>query len=192
MMNVTPDQTEVLQAGPVRKFKRSEFDQMVREGWFQDERVELLLGTLFEMAPIDPAHCVSADLLRRVFERGIGDRAFIMSGNPFAASEDSEPQPDLTIVPNGDYWKEHPSRALLVIEVSRTSLKYDRGLKSLVYCTAKVDEYWIVNHVDRCVEIHRESGPDGWQIKLRAYPGETIAPLAFPDVTIEVSAILPP
>lgn len=191
MMNVTPDQTEVLQAGAVRKFKRSEFDQMVRDGWFQDERVELLLGMLFEMAPIGPGHSLSTNLLRRLFDR-VGDRALIMSGTPFAASDQSEPQPDLTIVPNGDYWKDHPSRALLVIEVSKTSLRYDRGLKGIVYGNADVDEYWIVNHVDRCVEIHRESGPDGWQIKLRAYPGETIAPLAFPDVTIEVSAILPP
>jgi Uma2 family endonuclease len=180
------------QAGPVRRFTREEYDRLVAAGWFEDERIELLDGVLFEMAPIDPAHSYAGDRLRALLERAIGGRAFLKSGTPFAASDLSEPQPDLFVVPEGQYWTDHPSRALLVVEVSRSSLKRDRGRKARIYSAAAVDEYWIVNHIDRVVEIYRDRDRDGWRTVLVARPGERISPLAFPDAFIEVSEIVPP
>jgi Uma2 family endonuclease len=180
------------QAGPVRRFTRAEYDRLVAAGWFEDERIELLDGVLFEMAPIDPAHSYAGDRLRTLLERGIAGRAFIKSGTPFAASDISEPQPDLFVVPEGEYWSDHPPHAFLVVEVSRSSLRRDRGRKARIYSAAAVDEYWIVNHIDRVVEIYRDPGEGGWRTVLVARPGERIAPLAFPDAFVEVSAIVPP
>jgi Uma2 family endonuclease len=180
------------QAGPVRRFTRVEYDRLVAAGWFEDERIELLDGVLFEMAPIDPAHSYAGDILRHLLARGIADRALIKSGTPFAASDVSEPQPDLFVVPMEPHWNDHPAHALLVVEVSRSSLRRDRGRKARIYSTALVDEYWIVNHIDRVVEIYRDPDSDGWRTVLVARPGERIAPLAFPDAFVDVSAIIPP
>jgi Uma2 family endonuclease len=192
MMNVNSEHIELLASAPLRPLKRVEFERLAQEGYFEEENVELLLGIVVEMAKPDPAHDESTDLVFQLLMRGVGERARVRCQGSFAATDDSLPQPDVYVMPPGSYWKERPSRAYLVVEVARSSLRRDRGVKSAIYGLAEVDEYWIVNHIDRCVEIHRESSPDGWQIKLRAYPGETIAPLAFPDVTIAVSEILPP
>jgi Uma2 family endonuclease len=101
--------------------------------------------------------------------------------------------PDLVVCAAGSYWDDHPGRAQLVIEVARTSLRKDRGLKARLYGTAQVDEYWIVDVAGGCVHVLRD--PDGagdWCSRQLARRGDTLAPLAFPDVTIAVADILPP
>jgi Uma2 family endonuclease len=100
--------------------------------------------------------------------------------------------PDIFVTPNGNYWDEHPDRAFLVVEVARSSLRRDRSVKTKLYGLAHVDEYWIVNHVDRVVEVHRDPHEGTWRQVSLHHPGESIAMLAFPDVTIAVSDILPP
>jgi Uma2 family endonuclease len=111
---------------------------------------------------------------------------------PFAASEDSEPEPDLAVYPLQSYAHEHPSQALLVIEVADSSLPKDRRIKAPLYAAAGVPEYWIVDVVGRTFEIH--SAPDNGRYTrmLRLTPGETIAVAAFPDVTVDVASILSP
>ena len=122
----------------------------------------------------------------------IGDRARVRSQNPFAASDISEPQPDVFVVPSGDYWREHPTTAYLIVEISRSSLRRDQGPKTILYGLAEVAEYWIVNHVDDVVEVYRDRHAGQWRAVSRHHRGETITMLAFPDVAIAVSAILPP
>jgi Uma2 family endonuclease len=96
------------------------------------------------------------------------------------------------VVPKGDYWHEHPSRALLVIEVSRSSLRRDKGPKATLYGLAEVAEYWIVDQIHDLVEVYRDRHDGEWGTKATYRRGDTIAMLAFPDVQIIVSEILPP
>jgi Uma2 family endonuclease len=178
--------------GTYRPLKRVEYDKLVAEGCFEDERVELLFGMVVPMVPIDPAHDTSQYFAQRALTFAIGPRAQVRVNASFAASEISEPVPDIFVTPEGSYWKEHPDRAFLIVEVSRSSLRRDRKVKTKLYGLAHVDEYWIVNHVDRVVEVHRDPHEGTWrQISLH-HPGDSIAMLAFPDVTIAVSDILPP
>jgi Uma2 family endonuclease len=176
-------------AGPL---KRVEYERLAAAGCFEGQKVELLFGVVVPMTPIDPPHSESTEVLRETLRRKLGDRARVRGQNPFAASDISEPEPDVSVVPNRDYWTEHPAKAFLVVEVARSSLLRDRGQKLALYATADVDEYWIVNHVDGVIEVYRDRHAGAWRSRTMHYRGDTIAMLAFPDVEVAVSEVLPP
>lgn len=177
---------------PLRPLKRVEYDRLAAEGFFEDERVELLFGLVVPMSPIDPAHNESVYRVRRALERQLGARARVRDQSSFAASEISEPEPDIAVVPEVDYWREHPSKAFLIVEVALSSLRKDKGPKALLYGLADTDEYWIVNHVDAVVEVYREHHDGEWRQRTTYQRGDTIAMVAFPDVEVAISEILPP
>ena len=186
-----PAGTELLVGQKIRPLKRVEYDLLAADGCFADERVELLFGMVVEMPPLSPEHNASVDHTFRWLDRQIGGRADVRCHGSYAATEDSEPQPDVFVIPKGDYRHAHPDRAFLVIEVARTSIKRDRAKREL-YAAGHVDEYWIVNHDKRVVEVYREPIDGMWgKVSIHAV-GETIAMLAFPDVQIAVGEILPP
>jgi Uma2 family endonuclease len=193
LMPMLPPEAEGIDPERIRPLKRVEYDKLVAEGFFGDERIELVFGRLVQMSPIDPAHCESTGRVHEMLFRRLGDRARVRCQSSFAARDDSEPEPDVYVMPNGDYWREHPSRAYLIVEVARSSLRWDRGTKALLYGLSQVDEYWIVNHVDGVVEVYRDRADDGaWRSVTTNGRSDTIAMLAFPDVTIPVGEILPP
>ena len=176
----------------IRPLKREEYDHLVAAGSFEDEQVELLFGVVVEMAPIGPDHNESVNRLDRILGRLLGDRACVRSQLSFAASDISEPQPDVFVVANGDYWREHPRKALLVIEVASSSLRSDRGIKSLLYATSDVDEYWIVDLERGTIEVRRDRVDGNWTSVQTFRRGERVAMLAFPDVAIDVAEVVPP
>lgn len=184
----------VLRAGlPYRPLKRVEYNRLVTEGYFENEKVELLFGMVVEMSPIDPAHVESSNVVGDALRVSLRQRALVRLGNPFAASDISEPEPDVMVVPpDYDGWHEHPSCAYLIVEVSRSSLRQDKGPKALLYGLAEVDEYWIVNHVENVVEVYRNRHAGEWRQRTTHHRGDTIRMVAFPDVEIAVSEILPP
>lgn len=184
--------TDVIESERIRPLKRVEYEHLATQGYFDDERVELLFGVVVAMAPIDPSHAESTDEVRTALARALGDRARVMGQRPFAASEISEPEPDVFVVPGGQYWKAHPERAYLVVEVARSSLRDDRVVKALLYGLSSVDEYWIVAVDEGFVEVYREPHSGGWQTKSTYQRGEVLSMSAFPDVKIAVSDLLPP
>jgi Uma2 family endonuclease len=190
--SVNAQLVESVARSKVRRMKRVEFERLSAEGFFDKERVELLFGVVVEMAPPGPEHEESVERVWRYFERQLGDRARVRIGAPFAASDDSEPLPDVYVFPNGDYWHAHPERALLVVEVARSSLSIDRRVKSVLYASASVDEYWIVSHHEDVVEVYRNPTGDVWGSVTRHGRGEAISPLAYPDVKLPIDEILPP
>lgn len=182
----------ILRTEPVRPLKRVEYERLVSEGFFDDERVELLFGMVVPMSPVDPAHDESTYRVANMLRQRLGARARVREQAALAASDVSEPQPDVAVVPEIDYWNEHPTKAFLIVEVARSSLRKDKGPKSQLYGLAEVDEYWIVNHVDGVVEVYRDRHDGEWRQRTTHQRGDTIAMAAFPDVTIAVAEILPP
>jgi Uma2 family endonuclease len=177
---------------PVRPMKRVEFEKLAADGYFERERVELLFGAVVPMPPPNPEHDESTSLVfERLLDR-LRTRARVRVQCGFAASDVSEPLPDVVVCPLQDYWREHPAKAFLIIEIARSSLRLDRGPKATLYGLAEVDEYWIVNHIEGVVEVYRDRQNGVWRSKQTYGRGSTIAMLAFPDVTVEVTAILPP
>lgn len=183
---------EILATEPVRPLKRVEYERLATLGYFDDEKVELLFGVVVEMTPVDTTHVAAVYHVRRMLERGIGDRAIVLSQSPFAASDESEPEPDAFVVPNTNLWHEHPGSALLVVEVARSSLRRDRGAKAMLYATCEVEEYWIVDVDGGVVEVYRDRHEGAWRTKSTHGRGEVIVMRAFPDVLVAVAEVLPP
>jgi Uma2 family endonuclease len=173
-----------------RPLRRVEYEQLTALGAFGDERIELLEGVLVPMSPIGPRHSSAIDLLNLLFVRALADRARIRVQNPFAASDISEPQPDLLVAPLADYLDEHPSTAFLVIEVADSSLARDRGTKLRIYAARGVPEYWIVDVAARRIEVYREPSNGGYAIAQMFERGESIRLFGFPDVTVCVEDVL--
>lgn len=192
-MNVSLIDAEGIEPARIRPLKRSEYDQLVLLGAFEDERVELLYGTVVTMSPTDPSHDESIDSLDELLSDLLRGRARVRVQSSFAASDDSEPVPDILVVPAQTYWRDHPSRAHLVIEVARTSLRKDRGIKARLYGSVTVEEYWIVEVDAGCVHVLRDPDGEGhWRSRQVARRGETLTLVAFPDVSVPVDRVLPP
>ncbi|HWO24803.1 MAG TPA: Uma2 family endonuclease [Kofleriaceae bacterium] len=173
-----------------RPLKRSEYDRMVELGLFQDERVELLRGVLVKMSPQYAPHASTIEKLTELLVMRLQGRFRVRIQSPLALSDDSEPEPDVAIVPRGDYETEHPRTALLVIEVSDSSLQKDRG-KAEIYASAGIGEYWLVNLGARTVEVYSSPEGDRYAEAHTLREGATLRPTALPDVSIAVAEILP-
>ncbi len=155
----------------LRPIKRAEYDRMVEAGLFVDERIELLDGFLVRMTPIGSPHSSAVDRLMHTFVVALDGGAHVRVQGPFAASDDSEPEPDVAVYPLGSYRREHPSQALLVIEVADSSLAIDRRVKAPLYARANVPEYWIVDVNDEAIEVYSDPREGRYQNVVRHQPG---------------------
>lgn len=181
---------ELIDPEKPRRIARAEFDRMVALGFFESERVELLHGVIIAMTPNDPPHASPVQLLGEILILGLARAATVRIQLPLVAADDSEPEPDLAVVPRGDYNQAHPDRAHLVIEVADSSLRKDRLVKGPLYAASGFEEYWVVNVTAQVVEVHRHPGGDGWASITRHGRDETISPVAFPDVAVRISDFL--
>lgn len=175
----------------IRPLLRAEYDQLVERGAFESERVELLEGTLVTMTPQDAAHAHTVQRLAESLTVALRGLAIVRVQSPLALLADSEPEPDLAIVPLGDYSLNHPTMAYLVVEVSGSSLRTDRLVKGPIYARAGVEEYWVVDLGTRSVEVHRH--PDAGQFTqiVRLDENGRIQLLSFPQVGVSMRDILP-
>ena len=189
---VLPMATDPLQLPPEgrRPLLRVEYDRLVDLGAFDAERIELLYGVLVRMSPHGPPHDATIEQLTELLVALFRGRARVRVQSSFAASDESEPEPDLALVPIADYSREHPSRAHLVVEVSASSLAIDRGVKARLYAESGVPEYWVVNVIDGLIEVHTGI-VRGAYVRVTPYRrGESIRLAEFPDVEIAVGDVL--
>jgi Uma2 family endonuclease len=169
-----------------RPITRAEFDRLVALGFFEDESIELLYGVLVRMTPQDPPHSSVVQRLTTLLVPPLVGRADVRIQLPFAASDDSEPEPDVAIVPAGDYRAQHPREAWLVIEVAFSSHRKDRSVKSRLYAECGVSEYWIVDIAARSVEIYTDPRGGVYATAVVRRTGEGLSPARFPELTIRV------
>ena len=159
-----------------------------------DARVELLNGRIIDMSPIGPAHGGIVKRLSRVFHQLARGRWLVSTQDPVRLDDHSEPEPDvaLLIPAPDDYTSRHPGpdEVYLVIEVSDSTLDYDREEKLPAYGRAGVAEVWIVNLNEATLEIYREPHFTGYGSKTVLGAGDQTAPLAFPDAVINVGELL--
>jgi Uma2 family endonuclease len=188
---------DALQPERPRPLRRVEYDQLVEAGVFEDERIELLHGVLVTMSPQSDLHAaITAELAQRIIEQlfhlGLRDRFTVRSHSAFAASEYSEPEPDVAVVPRQRFGEGHPARAHLLIEVSVSSLRKDRTIKIGIYAEAGVPEYWIVDVKSGAVEVYTDPQGSKYCAMTRFTRGEVLHPIEVPGVAIAVADILPP
>jgi len=184
-----------------RRWTRIEYDRMIDRGIFTpDERLELLGGELVVREPQGTPHATGIRMAEEVLRLAFGPGWEVRGQLPVALDDESEPEPDVTVAPGSfrDYRYAHPSRPVLIVEVAESSLVLDRERKGSLYARAGVPEYWIVNLVDRVVEVYRAPAcaPDaryGWRYGTVAtlQPGAFISPLAAPSARVPVAELLP-
>jgi Uma2 family endonuclease len=172
-----------------------EFERMVEAGVFApDERLELIDGEILDMSPIGDPHMACVDRLTRCFAPlSISERAIVRVQGAFVASDISRPQPDVALLrPRDDFYATRgprPADVMLAVEVADSSLRYDREVKRPLYAAAGLPEMWIVDLKGGVVDLAREPSDGAYRRIAQARPGDTIAPVAFPDVTLAVAQL---
>ncbi len=160
----------------------------------QPQRVELIDGDIFDMNPIGSPHAAVTRRLEQRFARAVADGIVLVSvQNPLRLDSLNEPQPDFVVqAPRPDaYAASHPGAgdALLVVEVSDSSLVHDRKTKLPVYARCGVLEVWIVDLLGRVVEVYRDPTEGRYASSSRMTQG-ALTPARVPAVTIDVAALL--
>jgi Uma2 family endonuclease len=181
----------------IRRFTRSEYERMATQGSLRpDERVELIDGEIVIRSPQGTRHMAVLRLIARALEKAFGDGHDVRTQGPLAIGALSEPEPDVAVVTGSpdDYLDEHPTTALIVVEVSDSCLKLDRRKASL-YAQAKIPEYWIANLVDAVLEVHRKpkrSARGEWSYAeiRRLKPNGSVRPLGAPRAKLKVSDLI--
>lgn len=156
------------------------------------ERTELIRGVVVDKMSQSPLHCYIVQVLLQWLASGVGDHWTVRPGLPVTTA-DSEPKPDVCVVAGGahDYVAGHPTTAALAIEVSISSERLDRE-KAAIYAEAGIDEYWIVFGERQNVEVHRAPVAGRYTEIITVRLGESIAPMAFPQLSIPVASLFPP
>lgn len=174
------------------KWSIEDYHRMIEAGVLRDRAVELLSGEIVETSPETPIHYSTAKRGAKYLDRLLEGRAEVRFNGPVTLT-DSEPEPDIAIVhlPEEQYRDRHPNAAdiYLLIEVAKTSLKKDTDLKAVIYATAGIQEYWVINLTAQQIIVFREPQNGTYQIEQTLTSG-TIAPLAFPEIAISIDSFL--
>lgn len=179
---------------PRHRFDVEEYHRMGEAGLFtEDDRVELIRGEIVDMNPIGSKHfaCVT-NLTHMLVERARG-RYFVSVQNSFGAVDDSEPQPDFTLL------RKRPSQSdeeipsgegvFVAIEVSDTTLAYDRNVKLPLYAETGIPEAWIVDLQSKKVEVHSEPSPEGYRATRVFAAEEEVRSTAIEDLSVPVDEV---
>ena len=160
----------------------------------ENDRIELIGGELIDLAPIGQAHAAAVDSLAEALYEACRRRAIVSSQNPVRLDDRSAPQPDLVVLKRrpdfyatGDY--RSPADVLLLVEVSDSSLSFDRDIKLPLYAQAGIGELWIVDLKLRIVEAYRTPVEDGYAQKSTHSPGERIALALAPEIIVQLDLV---
>ncbi|HEY2295609.1 MAG TPA: Uma2 family endonuclease [Thermoanaerobaculia bacterium] len=183
-------------AEPIRRrFTTAEYHAMAESGILApDDRVELIEGEIWQMSPIGPLHVSRVARLDHLFQRRLaeGDAIVLVQGATHL-DDFSEPEPDLALLRfREDFYASAlaaPEDVLLVVEVSDTTVHYDRQVKMDLYARHGIAEAWLCNLPQATVEVYRDPSPVGYGQILTFRRGDRLSPLAFPDLVIEGDAI---
>ncbi|HRH45325.1 MAG TPA: Uma2 family endonuclease [Pyrinomonadaceae bacterium] len=182
------------------KWTKSQYHQLAELGLFEGKRTEFLEGEIIEMPTMNSPHAtgltLTDDALRKIFSEGF----VIRNQMPLDFEGDFETVPDLAIVKGNtrDFFDSHPQTADLVIEVSDTTLSYDRNRKASLYAKFGINDYWVLNLKNQKLEVYRSPIEDenayygfSFSEKLTFKESDEVSPFAKPDAKIKVADLLP-
>lgn len=158
------------------------------------ERVELIRGVIRKMSPKGRRHVIAVSKIVRTFAPLLAGRAMVYVQDPLVKkSLQSESEPDFWVTTNPDplAYGTESAPAALAIEVSDSSLEYDRTVKASLYAEADIRDYWIVNLIDEVLEVLRDPQGDAFRSRTILKATDRVAPLAWPDLAVSVSDLLP-
>jgi Uma2 family endonuclease len=176
------------------RFSVTDYYRMAEAGVLgPDARVELLHGQVIDMSPIGPFHGSVTKQLLQLFAAAAHGRWLMAAQDPLHLDDHSEPEPDLMLLkPARDFYRHQhprPEDVYLLIEISDTTLAADQEVKLPAYGHAGVAEVWIVNLMEERLEVYRDPNFTGYGSKQLLVAGDQAAPMAFPDVLVNVAAL---
>jgi Uma2 family endonuclease len=184
-----------------RRWTRAEYERLIEVGVFRPgEPVELLGGQLVVSEPQKSEHHTAVGLVDDALRSALPAGWLVRSQGPIELDDESEPEPDVAVVPGNrrTYSHRHPDRPVLVVEISESSLAFDREHKGGLYARARLEDYWIVNLVDRVLEVYRQpvtdaAAPFGWRYAIRQVlrAESPVELLAVPGTHVRVADLLP-
>ena len=184
---------------PTRRcFTVDEYHRMGAAGILhEDERIELINGEIVRMAAVGGKHIACVLRLDEWFNPRLSGIALVSVQNPVRLSPHAEPEPDLAVVRAHPerlhpYRSAHPTPAdvFLVVEVADSSLEYDLGRKARLYARHGIPELWVLDQRGDRLVVHREPTPRGYATVRTLTRGQSISPLAFPDVAFAADELL--
>lgn len=182
-------------------WNRVEYGRLIQRGILnEDDPVELLDGRLFVKEPQHTPHATAIRLAAEALRTAFGPGWVISQQLPIVLDDRSEPEPDVCVAAGAprDFRDAHPTRPVLIVEVAQSKLRIARGRKAAAYARAGIADYWIVNLVDRVLEVHRD--PQRTRVDRPRWryasvetlaPTATVTPLAAPTAPIAVIDLLP-
>jgi Uma2 family endonuclease len=184
-----------------KRFTVTEYHRLIELGFFAEgDRVQLIRGELVQMAAKGTLHSVGNTKLIRELDRLVVNRAVVRGQEPIVLSADSEPEPDAAIAQGqpDDYLSHHPypQDILLVVEVSDSTLEYDRTVKLSLYAENQIQDYWMMNLVANQLERYSQpyqdtQGKFGYRIRQVSLPNETVTLPGFPDLSLDLKRVFP-
>ena len=178
-----------------RSFTVGEYRRMVEAGILSEaDRVELIDGEVFEMSPIGKRHAACVAILTRMLTLLLQHVTLVWVQNPIRLDNYSEPQPDLVVLkPRQDFYRNSlptPEDVLIVIEVSDTTLDYDRKVKVPLYARAGIPETWVVNLPEERIEVYADPASGAYQAVNSYGRGDELQSRALAALRLRVAEVL--
>jgi Uma2 family endonuclease len=195
---IQPGASSIPQPQGRKRWTIDEYYRLGELGFFRDQHVELLEGDIIVMTPKGFGHVLARSRAARILKSIFEPTHWVLDQDPLRLLN-SEPEPDIAVVPGPESsYSAIPTAALLIIEVSDSSLDYDCGEKASFYAAADITDYWVLNLVDRQLELFRDPQPDpgkpfghGYASVTAHPPGASVSPLAAPQASIPIADLLP-
>lgn len=173
----------------------AEYDRMIAAGVYtENDAIELLNGRIIETMPKGAKHAIINDNVARFFIKNFDEQTVVRNQNPIILDDFSEPEPDIVLakLPREIYYESHPKPEdiYLVLEISDTTLVFDREEKAFSYSRAGIEQYLLINVQNQTIEDYREPSPDGYQFKKTHRLSDSFNLVAFPEIEIAVADIL--
>lgn len=178
-----------------KRFTVDDYYRMAEIGILsENDRTELIEGEIIEMSPIGDPHLTAVNRATMIFARGIGDKVVVSVQNPAHMDRYNEPQPDVLLIrPREGFYgtgKPDPEDVVLLIEVSDTSLRFDRKVKVAIYARNRIREVWIIDLEGEAIHVYREPKGNTYASIETKERSEMISPQAFPDFSLKVSDLI--
>lgn len=176
-----------------RRWTTDEYLKMAELGILApNEKLELIDGEIYKkMSPVGLPHYWCVNRLTKLFERTLGDKVFVSIQNPLWLDEHNAPEPDVVLLPMmNTHIRPGAKDALLVVEVSDSTLDIDRKLKLPLYAKFEVAEVWLINLIEQCVEVYREPNNGAYRQMKKYEAQERVSAMKFPEVELSVGEVL--
>lgn len=180
---------------PVKlRFKVDDYYKMIELGILKDyEKAEIIEGELIKKMTVGDRQAATVDFLNRLFVRNLSDDVLVRIQNPIRLSDYNEPEPDIVLTDLKKYnGRRHPQppEIILIVEVSDSTLKYDRDTKLSLYAEAEIYEVWIINLQSDIIEVHQNPSNGIYQLAKISKRGEKVQSEVLPELSFEVDKIL--